>query len=80
MNEIMNYGDFNKNTVYDDKWKFDEFIASGGSADAGKFMRARKVAARKQSCTQCTGNPANNSKRTQDWLKKNIMELWEKGI
>ena len=37
MNEIMNYGDFNKNTVYDDKWKFDEFIASGGSADRGSL-------------------------------------------
>jgi hypothetical protein len=28
MNEITSYGDFNKNTVYDDKWKFDDFIAS----------------------------------------------------
>jgi hypothetical protein len=43
-------------------------------------MRVRKVTARKQSCTQCTGNPADNSKRTQDWLKKNLMEVWEKEI
>jgi hypothetical protein len=34
----------------------------------------------KQSCTQCTGNPADKSKRMQDWLKKNVMEVWEKKI
>jgi hypothetical protein len=74
----MSYGDLNKNTVYTDKWQFDEFTASRGSADTGKFTRARYVTARKQSCTQCTGNPAGNSKRTQDWLKKNLMEkeIW----
>jgi hypothetical protein len=43
-------------------------------------MRTRKVTAKKHSCTQCTGNPADNSKRTQDWLKKNLMEVWEKKI
>jgi hypothetical protein len=41
-------------------------------------MRTRT--ARKHSCTQYTGNPADNSKRTQDWLKKNLMEVWEKKI
>jgi hypothetical protein len=49
---------------------YNKFIAYGGSADTGKFMRTRIVTARKHSCTQCTGNPADNSKRTQDWLKK----------
>jgi hypothetical protein len=37
----MSYGDFNKNTVYTDKWQFDECTASRGSADTGKFTRAR---------------------------------------
>jgi hypothetical protein len=76
MNETMSYGDFHKNTVYTDKWQFDEFTASRGSVDTGKFTRARYVTA--QSCTQCTGYPAGNSTRTQDWLKKNLMEkeIW----
>jgi hypothetical protein len=28
----------------------------------------------------CTSAPADNSKRTQDWLKKNLMEVCEKVI
>jgi hypothetical protein len=36
----MSYGDFSKNTVYDEKkWKLDKCDASGGSAET--FMRAR---------------------------------------
>ncbi len=43
-------------------------------------MRTKKETTRKHSYTQCTGNPADNSKRTTDWLKKNLMEVWEKKI
>jgi hypothetical protein len=57
----MSYGDFKKNTLY--MAVFDECIASRRSADVAKFMIARQVTARKQSCTQCRGNPADNSKR-----------------
>ena len=39
--EIMSYGNIKKSTVYDVKKKFDEFIASGGSAD--QFLTAMKV-------------------------------------
>jgi hypothetical protein len=34
----------------------------------------------KKETTQRTGNPADNSKRTTGWLKKNLMEVWEKKI
>jgi hypothetical protein len=51
MNETMSYKDFNKNSVYNDKWQFDEFIASRGSADTGKLMRARYTVHR-QHCRQ----------------------------
>jgi hypothetical protein len=37
--ETISYGDFSKHTLYDEKRKFDECVASGGSADT--FMRAR---------------------------------------
>jgi hypothetical protein len=37
--EIMSNGDFNKNTVYDGKWKYDNFIASRGFSDT--IMTAR---------------------------------------
>ncbi len=37
--EIMSYGDFSKNTFCDDKWKFHECAAFGGSAYV--FMTAR---------------------------------------
>ncbi len=31
--EIMRNGDFNKNTVYNGKWKYDKFAASRGFSD-----------------------------------------------
>jgi hypothetical protein len=43
-------------TLINGSFFFDECTASRGSADTGKFTRARYVTARKQS-TKCTGNP-----------------------
>ncbi len=46
----------------------------------GYVYESKKSDCKETVWTQCTDNPADNSKRTQDWLQKNLMEVWEKEI
>jgi hypothetical protein len=46
----------------------------------GEVYESKIVTARQKSFTQCTSTPADNSKKTQERLKKNLIEVWEKEI